>query len=179
LAIEYINNKSFEKEIVNFQEKTCEKKMYEFIIEDYHNTYNRNFLKNNNITKPEILLNYEKKYQETTEFHNASKELLAESFMILAERLARTYTNNATGVSIEDAMQEAVMVCFEKVGKFNPKSGKAFNYLTTCIINHFRQIFRTNNTFIKLKKKYLCYLQEQIETIFYRNGKIKTNFSQD
>ena len=38
--------------------------------------------------------------------------------------------------------------------KFDPTKGKAFNYMTTCILNHFRQLWRTAKNYNELKKKY-------------------------
>jgi len=43
-----------------------------------------------------------------------------------------------------EALQEGVWICFEKIKKYDPdKTGaKLFNYLTTCICGHFRQLYR-------------------------------------
>jgi DNA-directed RNA polymerase specialized sigma24 family protein len=63
----------------------------------------------------------------------------------------------------DDAVQEGVMICFEKIDRFDPKKGKAFNYMTTCILNHFRQLYRTARNYNELKRKYLDFIQIQLD----------------
>ena len=43
---------------------------------------------------------------------------------------------------------------FESAEKFDPQKGKAFNYMTTCILNHFRQLWRSARNYQELKKRY-------------------------
>jgi DNA-directed RNA polymerase specialized sigma24 family protein len=57
-------------------------------------------------------------------------------------------------VDEEDAKQEAVMVCLRKAPKFDTDRGKAFNYFTTMILNHYRQLYRTARNYGELKKKF-------------------------
>ena len=65
------------------------------------------------------------------------------------------------------------MICFEKVDRFNPnfvgKNGqkaKAFNYLTTCCLNHYRQLYRTAKNYIELKKRYQDFVTKKHMEIF-------------
>lgn len=65
------------------------------------------------------------------------------------------------------------MICFEKVDRFNPnyigKNGqkaKAFNYLTTCCLNHYRQLYRTAKNYIELKKRYQDFIAKKQLEIF-------------
>ena len=62
----------------------------------------------------------------------------------ILQKLAEYYINkcDAVDMNVTDATQEGVLVCFEKVDRFLPKKGRAFNYMTTCIISHFRQIYK-------------------------------------
>jgi DNA-directed RNA polymerase specialized sigma24 family protein len=60
-------------------------------------------------------------------------------------------------------VQEGVMICFEKIDRFDPKKGKAFNYMTTCVLNHFRQLYRTARNYNELKRKYLDFVQLQFD----------------
>lgn len=83
-------------------------------------------------------------------------EELAPVFMLLAERLARTFK---FAVDRDDAIQEGVLTCLQKLHKFNPESGsKAFNYYTTIILNHWRQLYRSKVNYSKAKEGYLQYL---------------------
>ena len=66
-------------------------------------------------------------------------------------------------IDMDDAVQEGVMICFEKIDRFNPEIGKAFNYMTTCILNHYRQLYRTARNHNELKRKYQEYLESQVE----------------
>jgi len=57
------------------------------------------------------------------------------------------------------------MICFEKIDCFDPNyvsaSGirsKGFNYFTTCILNHFRQQYRTAKMYKQLKERFYDFL---------------------
>jgi len=65
------------------------------------------------------------------------------------------------------------MICFEKVGRFDPnyvgKNGqkaKAFNYLTTCCLNHYRQLYRTSKNYLELKRRYQEFIARKNLEIF-------------
>ena len=98
---------------------------------------------------------------------------LAQCFFILAERVAKY--KNFDFIDIDDAIQEGVLIGFEKIDRFDPIKGKAFNYMTTCILNHFRQLYRTARNYNELKRKYLDYLNSQPEQFQSRKNKQKNN----
>lgn len=102
------------------------------------------------------------------EYDLAAKDL-TDAFYLLAENIIRAF--NFQLIDKDDALQEGVMICFEKVDRFNPnyigKNGqkaKAFNYLTTCCLNHYRQLYRTAKNYIELKKRYQDFIaKKQLE----------------
>ena len=55
------------------------------------------------------------------------------------------------------------MICFEKVDRFDPSKGKAFNYMTTCILNHFKQLYRSARNYNDLKRRYSDFVQLKFE----------------
>jgi DNA-directed RNA polymerase specialized sigma24 family protein len=73
----------------------------------------------------------------------------------------------------DDAVQEGVMICFERVDRFNPSKGKAFNYMTTCILNQFRQLYRAAKNHQDLKKKISELYQLKSGSSVRRRGKDK------
>jgi DNA-directed RNA polymerase specialized sigma24 family protein len=101
--------------------------------------------------------------------YNLSAKDLTDAFYLLAENIIRAF--NFQLIDKDDALQEGVMICFEKVDRFNPnyigKNGqkaKAFNYLTTCCLNHYRQLYRTAKNYIELKKRYQDFItKKQLE----------------
>ena len=95
------------------------------------------------------------------QFHESQQEL-ATAFYILSENIVKYAKFNL--IDQDDAVQEGVMICFEKIDRFDPKKGKAFNYMTTCILNHFRQLYRTARNYNELKRKYLEFIQSQQDT---------------
>jgi DNA-directed RNA polymerase specialized sigma subunit len=97
------------------------------------------------------------------------QDQLAGAFYILSENIA-AYAK-FTGIDLDDAIQEGVVICFEKIDRFDPRKGKAFNYMTTCILNHYRQIYRSQRNYQELKKRYLTYLQDKVDSFFYSGGK--------
>ncbi len=53
------------------------------------------------------------------------------------------------------------MICFDKIDRFDPSKGKAFNYMTTCILNHYRQLYRTARNYNELQRKFGNHLRSQ------------------
>lgn len=106
--------------------------------------------------------------RDQIEYDLAAKEL-TDAFYLLAENIIRAF--NFQLIDKDDALQEGVMICFEKIDRFNPnyvgKNGqkaKAFNYLTTCCLNHYRQLYRTAKNYIELKKRYQDFVtKKQLE----------------
>jgi DNA-directed RNA polymerase specialized sigma subunit len=78
---------------------------------------------------------------------------------------------------VDDAIQEGVLICFEKIDRFDPRKGKAFNYMTTCILNHYRQLYRSARNYNELKKKYMVYLSDKFDCVIMRNGKERSQNS--
>lgn len=104
------------------------------------------------------------------EYDFAAKQL-TEAFYLLAENIIRAF--NFKLIDHDDALQEGVMICFEKVDRFDPnyvgKNGqkaKAFNYLTTCCLNHYRQLYRTSKNYLELKRRYQEFIAKKQLEIF-------------
>ncbi len=117
-----------------------------------------------------------KKIKEThqKEFDEVHEEL-ANLFYILSENIIRAFGFRL--IDKEDALQEGVMICLEKVGRFDPtyvgpngNKTKAFNYMTTCVLNHFRQLHRGAKNQSDLQRKYFDHLLEKIDSMFVRQG---------
>lgn len=100
------------------------------------------------------------------------QESLAMDFYLLSEKIycyihyVKSY--NFKYSDKEDILQEGVMVCFEKIELFNPSRGKAFNFLTTCCLNHYKQIFRIEKRFIDFKDNYLDWIAAK----FFQENKV-------
>lgn len=176
MANEYLNNKNFESIILSFQLCKREKSRCELIISDLQETYERRLLKYKDDSKKSALDEAQKKYNQICVTYRGLQDQLAVAFYILSENIANYV--KFSGIDVDDAIQEGVLICFEKVCRFNPnyrgKAGqkaKAFNYMTTCILNHYRQLYRSAKNYNELKKKYHNFIQERFESIFVRNGK--------
>jgi len=50
--------------------------------------------------------------------------------------------------------------------------------MTTCVLNHFRQLYRTARNYNELKKKYLAHLEFEIEDCL-KNKRKNNNFSKN
>jgi hypothetical protein len=170
MSNEYLNNKFFEKIIIQFQNSKREKIRLEILIEDIKNTIEIkkskkiDFLNNKNDLK-----NKEELYNSANSNHDEAKKHLAIAFFTLSENIVR-YAKFQL-IDIDDAVQEGVMICFEKINRFDPRKGKAFNYMTTCILNHFRQLYRSARNYNELKKKYLKHVQFFHNHSMIKNGK--------
>lgn len=164
---EYLNNKEFERVITNFQNFKQEKNRFEFIIEDV--TESNKKRKKHKKTPAHDLKVYSMECQRASGDYSKSQSELALAFYTLAEHLVR-YAKDII-VDIDDAIQEGVVICFEKIDRFNPEKGKAFNYLTTCVLNHYRQLWRTHKNYKLLKERFKNFQMSRMSNIYFKNGK--------
>jgi hypothetical protein len=149
MSNEYLNNKSFETIIIRFQNAKRKQKKFDLLKVDIETQKLK--LKSKNTVKIELIISDSDTVAAYDEFR-ASQKILADAFYTLSKNIVR-YAK-FSNIDEDDAVQEGVLICFERVEKFDPTKGKAFNYLTTCILNHFRQLWRTAKNYNELKKKY-------------------------
>lgn len=160
MANEYLNNKNFESLISKFINVKRNKVKYETLLEEIKDTEKR-MAGRKNFVKPESWEEIEKQHKDWSDQYNKLKDELTVAFYLLSENIVRYRKFNL--IDPDDAVQEGVLICFEKVDRFDPTKGKAFNYMTTCIINHFRQLYRTARNYNELKKKYQDHLSVSME----------------
>lgn len=159
MATEYLNNKIFEKLIVRFQQAKKEQIKYSFLVDDIKGAIFRTN-KRGKYQAPSKWVSVQQKFNTVSSEYAESQEDLAIAFYTLSENIVRYAKFNL--IDQDDAIQEGVMICFEKIDRFDPQKGKAFNYMTTCVLNHFRQLYRTARNYNELKRKYLDYVQTQL-----------------
>lgn len=98
--------------------------------------------------------------KDNKEFEESQLEL-ATAFYTLAKNIIRAFKFQL--VDKDDALQEGVMICFEKLHRFDPNIGRAFNFCTTIILNHYRQLYRTAKNYNELKFRYHEHLCDKNE----------------
>jgi DNA-directed RNA polymerase specialized sigma subunit len=177
MATEYLNNKVFEILIVKFQQSKKNRNKYKMFMDDIIATEQRT-LKRGKFKKPESWIEAEKTYLLVDSEFQEIQGQLAIAFYTLSQNIVRYAKFNL--IDQDDAIQDGVMVCFEKIDRFDPKKGKAFNYMTTCILNAFRQLYRTARNYNELKRKYLDLMQIQMEQQLpasKNKGYIKKNYN--
>jgi len=91
-------------------------------------------------------------YLEEPDDEDVKREITL-CFYLLSDTILRAF--NFKLIDKEDALQEGVLACLSKVERFDPDRGKAFNWFTTIILNHYRQLYRTCKNDINLKRKYI------------------------
>lgn len=97
---------------------------------------------------------------------------LTKAFYSISKNLIRKY--KFSNVDRDDALQEGVLICFEKIERFDPTLGsKAFNFCTTIILNHFRQLYRYAKNQSDLKKRYQQHILNQKNNVSRNRGKKK------
>lgn len=57
-------------------------------------------------------------------------------------------------VDFDDAKQECFMLVFKTLKNFKPKSGSAFNYFTTVIVNNLKLLYTKNKKYNKKLQDY-------------------------
>jgi len=175
MSTEYLNNKLFEGVIYHFQQSKKNRAKYELIIEDLSGTAKRKRIRKAVTSKDrKLITQHTKSHKEAMQAHFESQQQLAAAFYTLSENIVKYARFNL--IDPDDAIQEGVMICFEKIDRFDPRKGKAFNYMTTCILNHFRQLYRTARNYNELKKKYHDFLQQQVNKTIIKNGKIISTY---
>jgi len=166
MASEYLNNKNLERVIISFQKIKRHKKMHEYLIKNINEQSPKEkepeswtYIKEQN---KKNLLNYEDTQKD-----------LAKAFYTLSENIVRYAKFNL--IDPDDSVQEGVLICFEKLDRFDPRFGKAFNYMTTCILNHFKQLYRSARNYTELKKKYQEHVSKEIqsEINYSKNNRFK------
>lgn len=167
---EYLNNKVFEKMINQFQSSKKNINKFSLIAEEIKETISRKKIRKVDYAQnKKKLKEKEESLKESVFEHEKSKQTLASAFFTLSENIVR-YAKFQL-IDVDDAVQEGVMICFDKIDRFDSRKGKAFNYMTTCILNHFRQLYRTARNYNELKKKYLNHIQFLEGNSSFKNGK--------
>lgn len=170
MKTEYLNNKTFEAIIDRFRRSKRSKAKYEWMIEDLQDTINRKAKRNSNVEREmELLKKNQQEFILAKQDFSESEQLLAQAFYTLSENLVRFAKFHL--IDADDALQEGVVICFEKIDRFDPNKGKAFNYMTTCTLNHFRQLYRSARNYNELKKKYHEFLTFCENRIIIKNGR--------
>lgn len=150
MSTEYLNNKAFESIIIKFQQAKKNKHKAHLLKKDFQAQIQAINSKYQTIRSP-LQFTEQDVYKADLEFSEA-QGILAHAFYTLSQNIVR-YAK-FSNIDEDDAVQEGVLICFERAEKFDPDKGKAFNYMTTCILNHFRQLWRTAKNYNELKKKY-------------------------
>lgn len=167
---EYLNNKVFEKMINQFQSSKKDINRLNMIAEEIRDTISRKKTRKvDSSENKKTLKSREESLRQSMLEHEGCKQTLASAFFTLSENIVR-YAKFQL-IDADDAVQEGVMICFDKIDRFDSRKGKAFNYMTTCILNHFRQLYRTARNYNELKKKYLNHMQFLDGNSSFKNGK--------
>lgn len=169
MANEYLNNRTFESIIQAFQFFKRQKVRCELMLRDLEETHQRRAAKYKDNVRRAALTEQAKNYEEACVEYRDYQQQLAAAFYLLSQNIANWA--KFSGIDIDDAIQEGVLICFEKIDRFDPRKGKAFNYMSTCILNHYRQLYRGARNYNELKKRYHKFLQERFESVVIRNGK--------
>jgi hypothetical protein len=167
---EYLNNKNFEKIINEFQNSKKDQVKIGLLIQEIRETLHRKKIRKIDASENRSALRQkEKELESAHDLHEESKGKLAIAFFTLSENIVR-YAKFKL-IDHDDAIQEGVMICFDKIDRFDSRKGKAFNYMTTCILNHFRQLYRTSRNYNELKIRYLNHMQFLAGGSHYKNGR--------
>lgn len=167
---EYLNNKNFERLINEFQNSKKDQVKIGILMQDIRETMHRKRARKVDASlNRSQLRDKERELESAHDLHEESKKKLAIAFFTLSENIVR-YAKFKL-IDQDDAVQEGVMICFDKIERFDSRKGKAFNYMTTCILNHFRQLYRTSRNYNELKIKYLNHIQSLTGGSHYNNGR--------
>jgi hypothetical protein len=162
---QYLDNTEFESIIERYQRSQREKLRYELMVDDLKGAAER--VKRKAAEKAEAVKKAKVHLDKAVFEYKDCQQQLAFQFYTLAESIVRW--RNFSLIDDEDAVQEGVLICFEKIDRFDSSKGSAFNYLTTCVLNHFRQLWRSARNYNELKIKYQDFLCSSFEEFVARN----------
>ncbi len=153
----YLDNKLFEANIVAFKQLKRDKLRCEMLLEDLQGRSDR----------PSALGDKRREHARLAIEYGRIYALLAADILLLAQNIIgyKKFAN----VDYDDAVQEFVLLCLEKVDCFDPtyvsvktgKKAKAFNYMTTCIFNHYKQLYRYSKNYLEMKRRLHDWLYAQ------------------
>lgn len=119
----------------------------------------------NNKVFEEIIARFKRtkknKSRNKAAFTKAQNEL-ANAFYLLSANIIKAF--NFQLVDKDELLQEGVLICFEKLNHFDPSKGKAFNYYTTCTLNHYRQLYRSAKHYKTFKQKYFDFMYKKLSS---------------
>jgi glutamate racemase len=92
--------------------------------------------------------------EATVDFQNnrttKNAERLCEMFKVLVETILKYFGDKIDLGDRKQVTVECMATCFTKLRRYNPQKGKAFNFFTTIILSHMRQIYRTRRAYAEL-----------------------------
>ena len=106
--------------------------------------------------KYDVLEKLVAKYKEDSTNEAAGQEL-GSAFLLLVKQLL-DYMDGMAVVKTTETIRQCVYSCFEKISRYDPTKGKAFNYFTTIILCQLRQRFRSHQNEMARDKKWLKFL---------------------
>lgn len=166
MKTEYLNNDFLEDTMEIYKKSRLEKVRFETIIEDLRSSTAKR-KKNKKKSVLADINHYHSEYARVTNEFDTAQKQLTKSFYTLTERLIG-YCRDII-IDTDDALQEGVCACFEKLNKFTKGKGKAFNYLTTCVMNHFRQMYRGHKSYKLFKERYKEFMSHKFSSVLIKN----------
>lgn len=82
------------------------------------------------------------------------KEKLSEAFYWLSQLVVKQFKSHVP-VDHDDAVQEGVMICWEKLSVCNRTKGIPFNFFMTEILSRLGQIYRPRKSYQEFKERLL------------------------
>lgn len=90
----------------------------------------------------------------TKVLESGSTEEIGFAFGELAEQIVEHTPFREDDSDISDFKQEMILIALQKLPKFSSKKGKAFNYFTTIMLCHARQLYRKQRDYNTLKERF-------------------------
>ncbi|MBX9770789.1 MAG: hypothetical protein K2X29_05435 [Candidatus Obscuribacterales bacterium] len=144
----YINNSEFEEVLLQFETLRKQIGKYQCILGDLQESQT---VKPNQL-RGELIKDFSTKLEKSEVKMRQIKNDLGIFFYKISEGLTK-YANFC--MESEDLIQEGILQCYIKMDRFSPEKGKAFNYFTSLIFNHYRQKYRNKKQYERLKWRYL------------------------
>lgn len=168
MASKYLDNNLLEEAINDYRWSKRSIHKYEMLIEDIN--FCLEDFKSESVSKnlKEKLKNLKMEEALIKAKHMPIEDRLARYFYLMAENIIRKPMFQS--VEEDDAIQESVIICMEKIEHFDTRKGKAFSYVTQMIFHRFLHIMRNAGVYTRLKQRYLKHLESICDTSINMNN---------
>jgi DNA-directed RNA polymerase specialized sigma24 family protein len=104
---------------------------------------------------------FESKIKSYKAGDDAAESIIVSDLYLLSSNIIESFKFKF--IEKEDALQECILLSYKKLQNFDPDRGAAFNYFTTMILNHLKQMYTKEKKHQEKVYSYFEHIRENLE----------------